>query len=304
MERVAQGGTVTLTAEFQTGAGDLVDPTTPRVDIIDAADVQLVTDATPTRLSLGNYSYAYVVPADGEVGIWRIHWTGTIEGFAAGSDDWFNVVTPGAIITSTWDILTLDEAKRALSIPLADTTFDTELAGYVTAVSQRLDDLCGPIVKRSVTDEIHDGGGTIWPRLTPVATIGSVVEYASGVATTLTAETLMAAGDYALVNAGTHNSQLRRRSSWSDRGFTSGSGNVVINYVAGRFNSTADVSPKFKQAAAKTLSWLWKGDQGAGTATFGAVDGTSLFGLGFALPNAVKEMLAVEVAGPVLARSS
>lgn len=301
-QRVAQGGTIVLTSTYETGTGDLVDPTGPTVDIIDADNTELVTNDTPTRVSLGNYSYTYVVPEDGAVGMWRAHWSGIIDGLISGGDDWFNVVTPGEIITSTYDLLTLDEAKAALNIPLADTTFDTEFHLYITAVSQRLDDLCGLIVKRSVADEVHDGGLTmVWPDSVPVATIGEVVEYSAGTATILTAETLTVAGDYALIDAGNHNSRLHRRSSWNDRTFASGRGNIVISYVAGRFDSTADVSPKFKQAAAKALSWLWRGDQGAGTATFGAADGTSLFGLGFALPNSVVEMLAYERKPPVVA---
>lgn len=295
MQRIAQGGTGTFTAEFQEGDGDLVDPADPRVDVIDADGTELVTNATPTHVSLGHYSYAYVVPNDGALGVWRLHWTATIDGLAAGGDDWFQVVTPGEIITSTYDLLTLDEAKLARNIALADDTHDEELAMYITAVSQRLDDYCGPIVKRSIAGEVHDGGDSyIFPVHTPVATIGEVVEYSSGTATILTGETNLVAGTYVLEGAGTHLSLVRRRSSWSDSVFTPGRGNVVISYVAGRFDSTADVSPKFKEAAAKMLNWLWQGDQGSGTATFGAVEGTSLFGLGFALPNVVVELLDYE----------
>lgn len=205
-------------------------------------------------------------------------------------------------MADTLDILSLDEAKRALNIATADTTFDTELAAYITAVSQRIDDMCGPVVQRTVTGEVHNGGSLIiWPTLTPVVSVTSLAEYTGGVATTLTAETAAAAGTYLLAGAGTHNSQLRRRRSWNDTGFASGRSNVVITYVAGRYANTAAVSAKFKQAAAKTLAWLWRGDQGAGTATFGAVDGSSLFGLGFALPNSVVELLAYEQRGPMVA---
>jgi hypothetical protein len=49
------------------------------------------------------------------------------------------------------------------------------------------------------------------------------------------------------------------------------------------------------------LAWLWKGDQGLGSATFGGGEETSLFGLGFALPNVVREMLAGEKKPPVIA---
>lgn len=299
MQQVAQGGTVTLTSVYETGAGDLVDPTSPAIDIVDADGTELVTNATPTRLSLGNFSYAYVVPANGDIGVWQAHWTGTIDGLNAGGDDFFNVVTPGAIITSTYDLLTLDEAKAALNIPLADDTFDDEVASYITAVSQRIDDLCGPVVKRSVSEEIHDGSvAVILPDRTPVAAVGSVTEYANGTGTALTAETLTVAGDYVLEGGGTHASVLRRRGSFSDRPFSYGK--IVLNYTAGRFDSTAAVSPKFKQAAAKMLTLMWKGDQGAGSATFGAEVDSPLLGYGFAIPNAVVELLAEEKAPPVL----
>lgn len=199
-----------------------------------------------------------------------------------------------------YDVITLDEAKTALNIDVDTDTFDDELALYVTAVSERLDDLCGYIVARDVTDELHAGGdAVIWPAQQPVVEITSVKEYASGVATTLTGETLTVAGDYVLADPGTHNSRIRRRSSWGDRNFNAGP--VVVSYRAGRFDSTDEVSAKFKQAAAKTLAWLWKGDQGAGSATFGAADDTSLFGLGFALPNVVVEMLAFERRPPSIA---
>lgn len=208
-------------------------------------------------------------------------------------------------MADTLDLLTLDEGKRALNIPLADTSFDTEVASYITAVSQRMDDLCGPVVKRTITGEVHDGGyGFIFPAHTPVLSVTTVAQYSGGTATTLTAETAVAstANDYLVVGLGTHESTIRRRSSWSDTYFTAGRSNVVITYIAGRFNDTASVSAKFKQGAAKMLSLLWKGDQGAGTVTFGApteFDGIGI--VGFAVPRAVTDLLAYEIRPPVIA---
>jgi hypothetical protein len=208
-------------------------------------------------------------------------------------------------VADALDLLTLDEAKRALNIPLADTTFDTEVASYVTAVSQRLDDLCGPVVKRTITDEVHDGGYEyIFPNHTPVLSVTSVAQYSSGTATTLTAETVgtSTTANYLLIGGGTHESVIRRRSTWSDTSFPAGRSNVVITYVAGRFNDTGSVTPKFKQGAAKMLSLLWKGDQGAGTVTFGApteLDGIGV--VGFAVPRAVTDLLAYEIRPPAVA---
>lgn len=199
------------------------------------------------------------------------------------------------------DLITLPEARSALNIDEDDDEFDDELAMYITAISQRLDDLCGPIVQRPVTEEAHHATGkAIWFNLVPVAAIDSVTEASYGTTTTLEAETGEAAGDYVLRDGGTVYAYLVRRSGWSDRTWPAGT--VTVSYVAGRFESTEDVSAKFKQAAAKMLAWLWRGDQGAGTATFGSADeGTSLWGLGFALPNVVKELLAHEALPPTVA---
>ena len=207
-------------------------------------------------------------------------------------------------MADTLDILTLDEAKRALNIPLADTSFDTEVASYVTAVSQRLDDLCGPVVNRTITAETHDGGGEyIFPNYTPVASVTTVTQYLSGTATVLAAEDFdtSTTNDYLLTGVGTHAAMIRRRSSWSDSVFPAGRANVLITYVAGRFATTAAVSPKFKQGAAKMLSVMWKGDQGAGTVTFGAPETEDLGIIGFAIPRAVLELLAEEIRPKVIA---
>ncbi|MCA1572419.1 MAG: hypothetical protein LC798_19385 [Chloroflexi bacterium] len=209
-------------------------------------------------------------------------------------------------MADTLDVLTLDEAKRALNIPAADTTFDVEVASYVTAVSRRLDDLTGPIVVRTITNEPHDGGGTyVFPNHTPVLSVTTVTEWLSGTSQVLTAETTAASTttDYFLAGVGTHGAHLRRRSSWSDMVFPWGAGNVVLTYVAGRYATTAAVDPKFKQAAAKMLSLMWRGDQGAGSVTFGAPtdEGGTLLGFGFAIPNFVAELLAEERRPPRVA---
>lgn len=209
-------------------------------------------------------------------------------------------------IADTLDLLTLDEAKKALNIPLADTTFDLEVASYVTAVSRRIDDMCGPVVVRTITDEAHDGGGVyLFPYHTPVASVTTVTEWLSGTSTALTAETNAASTttNYLLTGTGMHSTTIRRRSSWSDSYFPLGIGNVLVTYVAGRYANTAAVDPKFKQAAAKMLSLMWKGDQGAGSVTFGAPDevGGGIAGFGFAIPNFVVELLAEERRPPVIA---
>lgn len=110
---VARGATATLTASFADSAGDPTDPTSPSVTIYSPDDTAVVT-ATPTRLTLGSYRYLFPVPSDAALGIWRIEWSGTIDGVLAVADDYFAVVTPGSLTTPGY--VTLDDLKAFVEI--------------------------------------------------------------------------------------------------------------------------------------------------------------------------------------------
>lgn len=203
-------------------------------------------------------------------------------------------------MADTLDLLSLDEGKRALNIPLADTTQDVEVASFITAVSRRIDDMCGPVVVRAITGEVHTGGsGMLFPRYAPVATITSLVEYTGTTAATLAAETnsTKTASDYLL---GADGYVVYRRASGGDSIFPVGRSNVVITYTAGRHANTAAVDPLFKQAAAIFLSHLWKFEQGQGSTTFGGA-GEGLGIPSFGTPNAVRDLLEDELRAPVVA---
>lgn len=195
------------------------------------------------------------------------------------------------------------EAKLALNIQSGDTAQDTELAAYITAVSRRLDELCGAIVKRTITAEEYPGGtGSIYLRWAPVSpnattTITSVSEYSSGTATALAAETLTVSTGYDFRFDATQGT-LTRRSSWGDSTF--GSQRVVVTYAAGRYAATANVDPKFKTAAAIMLAQLWRKEQGVGgSATFGVQSESGV--PTFSVPNAVLELLGDELRPPAVA---
>lgn len=192
------------------------------------------------------------------------------------------------------DLLTLTEAKQALNI--SSTSQDTEVAAYVTAVSQQLDMLCGPIVTRTVTSESHDGGRpTLYLAYRPVNAITACVEYSGETATTLTGESPGAiTGSRYLLEAA--QGVLRRRTGGNDDLFPDGRRNVVVTYTAGRFTSTSTVDERFKTAARLCLTNLWRREQGGGTDTFGALPGTVI--PGFGMPNAVLDLLANDIHAP------
>lgn len=195
---------------------------------------------------------------------------------------------------ATTDVLTQAEAQRILGVE----SKPESLARYVSAVSAQLDQLCGPIVTRTVTAEAHSGGvEVISLKYRPVSSVTSVTEYAGTVSTTLTAEsnTAKTAANYYLDAA---DGTIRRRYNGSDWVFADGRGNVVVTYVAGRAATTAAVDAKFKAAAAMMLRNVWIGEEASGSETFGGglTDNTQVATLlGPGLLNKVVAMLGDDI---------
>lgn len=267
-DRFVVGDTVTLTNAFAVD-GTATDPTTITLVVTDPsgnADTYTYAGATITKSSTGVYTKN--ITAD-EAGIWSYTWTGT--GTAADvADGTFEVHANQPLAANSADVLTMVEAKRILNLDMTSNTHDEWVAVIVTAVSQQLDELCGPVVQRTVTSEAHDGGdATVRLKYRPVASVTTVTEYDGTAATTLTAETnttKTASNYFVELTEGL----IRRRSSGSDTVFPAGRGNVLVTYEAGRAANTAAVAPKFKQAAAMMLRNLWVSEAASGSETVGA----------------------------------
>lgn len=201
---------------------------------------------------------------------------------------------------NTLDLVTLAEAKVSFNLATSNTTWDGELATLITAVSQRFDELCGPIVNRTVTAEKHDGGGWfIVLDYAPVYSLTTVTEYANTTATTLTAETNSSktASNY-LCDLPT--GILHRRGGNIDRQFPWGRQNVEVTYTAGRYTTTGNVARRFKEAAQITLANIWRREQGGGTATFGGTSDSGFVVPGFAIPNAALELIKGDLRAPIV----
>lgn len=187
---------------------------------------------------------------------------------------------------ATLDVLSIAEARTAVGLG-SDTSMDTPLAAWVTAISGQLDRLCGPIVKRTVSNEAHYDvwrKGTIDVLYPPIySTPGiTLTEYTSaGNGTVLTAEDFdtKPTGGYRLTTrrglGGGYTGTISRRSSGNSAWFED---SVVITYDAGRYADTASVDPLFKQAASMMLRAAWVGEQASGTQTFGVEDVGALLG--------------------------
>lgn len=200
-------------------------------------------------------------------------------------------------MADTLDVITLAEAKLAVNIASSDTSQDTELAAYITAISRRLDSLCGAVVKRLYQDEDHMtyGEHVIEVHNRPIFDVQGVVEYSSdGTHIHLTEETVTTKpADGWLIDPTTKSRfRILRRSSGMTYNYPI-DGIVRLEYNAGRYATTATVDPVFKQAAAIMLANLWRREQGVGSQTFGtAGDMFNPLVPTFAVPRAVLELLA------------
>jgi hypothetical protein len=169
-------------------------------------------------------------------------------------------------MADTYDLLSLAEAKGALGLPAANPDLDTTVASYVTAVSRVLDQNCGPLVQRTVTNETHSGNNSnaIDLKQRPAPANGVILD-----------------GD---------NGFLYRRSSGADWTWYPGRNNITVTYTAGRYANTAAVDARVKRAAGMLLRHLWAIDKGSGNMMFGEVE--IPIPMGYAIPNRVRETLA------------
>lgn len=152
-------------------------------------------------------------------------------------------------MADTLDLLTLAEARAAINVDSGHTAI---LEQTITGISRRIDEICGPVVVRTITDEIHypSGNSPIFLDHQPVSSITSLIEYSSGTGTALTAEDHDTSGTYLL-----RDGMIVRRSGFYT---TSWYGSTIkVTYVAGRAATTATVDARFKTAAAAILRRWW-----------------------------------------------
>ncbi len=202
------------------------------------------------------------------------------------------------------DILSLTEAKGILSIASSDTSQDTQVARLITSTSRRLDLAVGPAVAFTVGNEIHqfatyrDWGtrNTIEFNYCPVTTIISVTNYLGTTPTVLTQQVpgnSPSDGFYAEQyepDPTLYSGIITRKTGLYPYPF----GDLVsVTYLAGRFTSTSTVDPKFKEAAGVMLRNSWRAYQQS-TAPYGQYDVPQQTFPTFAIPNYVRELLALE----------
>ena len=194
---------------------------------------------------------------------------------------------------ATLDIVTLAETKTHLN--KTNTTDDAELAGFISAASEKVDEIAGPVVQRSVT-ETYSGG---YPRgevqlvlrKRPVVSVTSVTQNAVVM-------------DPSLYSLNVQLGVLTRVTSYTGglfrTWFLPGTDNIVVVYTSGRVVDTASVAaafPKLRMACLELVAHWWRNTQ-LGRSTnrgtqLGGDDSSSYLtqGHGFAVPNRVNELI-------------
>ncbi len=201
------------------------------------------------------------------------------------------------------DVLLLSEAKGILAI--SDTSEDVQVARVVTALSRKLDHLVGPVVTRTISNEIHefatyrdwDTRDTIEFDFCPVSQIITVTNYLGTTPTVLdsqTAGTSPSNGYYAETykpDSSLLSGIITRKTGLYPYPF----GDLVaVTYIAGRYTSTTNVDARFKEAAGVMLRNSWRAYQQS-TAPYGQFDVPQQTFPGFGVPNYVLEILSDEI---------
>lgn len=208
-------------------------------------------------------------------------------------------------MADTLDVLSLANAKVAISMDAATVAHDVVLARHVTAISRIIDDACGPVVVRTVTAEVLDGGAcTVLLRRRPVTSVSLVREVTSpGTIATRSAAAWGSATDGYYLPPWERDPTLKsgvvkRMGYGSPIPWTCGEDTVEVTYVAGRYATTAAVDARFADAAGAVLRRLWKREAGSwaqSAALFEDADPQAGSGFFRVARPIIEEMLADEV---------
>lgn len=151
------------------------------------------------------------------------------------------------------DVVTVAETK--LQLNMDDTTSDAELAVFISAASEAIEDYVGAVVDRSVTEVFDGGRDRVLLSKLPVVSITSVTDNG----------TVLAAAGYKVDSP---SGVLTRVSGRDPYPFTPGIQSLSVVYVAGRAATTAAAPSRYKMAALIIIQHLWETQRPAAAGPF------------------------------------
>jgi hypothetical protein len=270
---------IRLSTTVRDVTGTLVNATTLTllVKIAQADGTQLTTGtyASPANDSTGTYHQDIPVTDLAAAGHYQYTWTATGTGAGVSFGD-FDVFDPFETA-----VLPLGDAKDALNIPQATTTYDSEIQGYIATIQSNLERLTGgPLVNRTVVErtEMMSAQTVIPVRQRPLVSVTSITGAAGGAID-------ISAGLDLDVNAGL----IRRKLGWPFYGpFFQWLPQVTVTYVAGWGTS---VPSAFNVFARIVLQHLWETQRGPLAMPMAGEQPVMVPGFGFAIPARAAELL-------------
>jgi len=269
---------VSATVRDTTGALVNAGALTLLVKLAQADGTQAVTGtyASPANDGTGLYHQDIPVTDLTTVGHYQYTWTatGTGAGVSFGEFDVFDALAETSV-------LPIQDAKDALNIPQATTTFDTEIASYIATIRSSLEKATGgPLVNRTITErsEMMQNQTVIPVRQRPLVSVTSIAS-ASGSAIDISGG----------LDLDTNAGLIRRKLGLPFYGpFFTWLPQVNVIYVAGWGVS---VPAAFNTFARIVLQHLWTSQRGPAALPMGGGEMVTVPGFGFAIPNMAAELL-------------
>lgn len=263
------GETVRLAASVRDAGGALSNAATVTLTITLPDGTTTSPTVTNPPAQTGQYTVDYVTTQAGRHA-WRLVAT-----------------TPNDAYTDVFDVreaasralMSLADAKRHLNIAAANTAHDDELREHIETATDVVEDIIGPVVRRTVT-ETFSGRGTPGIVLShvPVISITSVTEDGTAVD----------ASGYSLGDDGV----LKRVVGYQQMGWRYGTNNVTVVYVPGR----VVVRSAIREASLELLRVNFRPQLGGNYSPFSGGPGDDQGQpadrrLGFYVPNRVMQLL-------------
>lgn len=190
-------------------------------------------------------------------------------------------------MTAPTVIVTLDDVKSHLN--KTDFADDLELQGFIDAATPLIENIAGPVIPRTVVEYYSGGTTVINLNSMPVSSVTSIVETYGQTNYSLTQSDLGSAMSGFAFTFDSLTGRVVRRSYNAEAMFPIGNNNVKVTYVTGRDTVPANI----RLATLMLIQHLWSTSQmnrNGGRPSLGG-DDTFVPGMGFAVPNRVKELL-------------
>ena len=212
-----------------------------------------------------------------QVGRHSVRWVATGTNASAFTDD-FTVRDYANI-----GLVSLNDVKTHLNIPLTDTTSDEELRSFMDAATDLIENYLGIIIgKRTFTSELYDGGNEFIRIMNPkVVSITSIYENGN----------LLNSNQYFVDPTGQRLYRLGSGTLYATNSYgywTAGVNNVSVTYVAGFANPPAAV----RQGTLETIRHLWQTQRGAMNVMGRVLNGDEMYQTPtYSLPRRAMELL-------------